>query len=66
MIQYNIAHISVKDLSEETSEIICAILSNEGCEGFEIKDDSISAYVEEGKICKRRFREIFIGYANGS
>ena len=52
MIQYNIAHVFVKDLTEETAEIICAILSNEGFEGFEIKEDSISAYVEEGKYVK--------------
>jgi hypothetical protein len=45
MIQYTIAHVFVKDLTEETAEIICAKLTNEGFEGIEIKQESISSTI---------------------
>jgi len=47
MKQFVIANILVQELDEETAEIICAILANEGYEGFEIKEDAVSAYIEE-------------------
>ena len=50
MKQYSIATIATSELTDEISDIICAVLSNIGYEGFEIKNNTIEAYIEEKEL----------------
>lgn len=58
MIQYTIANVFIDGLEEESAEIICAVLANEGYEGFEIKENAVSAYIEEEKFDEKVLEEV--------
>ena len=60
MKKYVIANISVQEMVEEKAEIICAILANQGFEGFEIKEDEIAAYIDEELYSEELIDELLL------